>query len=130
MKRPHRLQITRCPGAGGTKEISRWWSEERAQPPDRVGPADAPRRVRQKALREIPAHPPGRSRSVDGIRWFPLADSLHHRLISVAPPARSVKRACSLSTGFLSKRHWGRRRVSFFAAISPCHRLSFFAKAS
>jgi len=28
---------------------------------------------------EIPAHPPGRSRLVDVIRWFPLADSLHHR---------------------------------------------------
>src|SRR5437870_10744958 len=55
------------------------------------------------ATREIPAHPPGRSRLIDVIRWFPLADSLHHRLISVAPPARSVRQACSLSTGFLSR---------------------------
>src|SRR5438093_10289026 len=74
----------------------------RATHPDRVGPADATRRERQKDLREIPANPPGRSRLVDVIRWFQLADSLHHRLISVAPPARSVRQACSLSTGFLS----------------------------
>ena len=33
--------------------------------------------------------PPGRFVLPPKIRWFPLADSLHHRLISVAPPAHS-----------------------------------------
>jgi hypothetical protein len=36
-----------------------------------------------------PIAPAGAGLILSSIRWFPLADSLHHRLISVAPPAHS-----------------------------------------
>src|SRR5687768_7389476 len=40
-----------------------------------------------KAWPDSPASPPGRPVIWCRFRWFPLAASLHHRLISVAPPA-------------------------------------------
>ena len=36
-----------------------------------------------------PIAPAGAGLILSSIRWFPLADSLHHRLISAAPPAHS-----------------------------------------
>ena len=41
----------------------------------------------------IPAPHPGRNRCGCGFRWFSLADSLHHRLISRVPPGRQARLA-------------------------------------
>ena len=60
-----------CPG--GTKEISRWSSEARANttgshPQNERTPEGVP-----EAAEELPAHPPGRMAVVPMIRWYSLA---------------------------------------------------------
>jgi len=69
-------------------EISRWWSEGRTEQPEHNDQWGAPRMGREdftpcswRTLR-------GASAFVNVIRWFPFADSLHHRLISFVPPGR------------------------------------------
>ena len=53
-------------------EISRWWSEERTEPPDHIQQRHAPRRGAGTAVRTIPAPHPGRIAGVT-IRWFRFA---------------------------------------------------------
>ena len=49
---------------------------------------DAPRRVRWRTWRYLPAHPPGRILCGGRSPVVALADSLHHQLISVGPPGQ------------------------------------------
>ena len=105
---------TRGPGAGGTKEITVVKRVREREPPDPVNQTAAPRRLRRNLSTGFLAHPPGRFCWSDAVRWlrsFPrkraysphAASSLHHRLISVVPPAPGQRVICSLSRRFISK---------------------------
>ena len=70
--------------AGGVAEISRW-----RQPPEKTTNEPAPAGAAECRQPHVSAAPAGAGLILSSIRWFPLADSLHHRLISAAPPAHS-----------------------------------------
>ena len=73
---------------GEPAEISRWWSES-ASGNHRIAPTatDASRRGAGTTTRHRNSiAPAGAGSFYPGNRWFPLADSLHHRLISIHPP--------------------------------------------
>ena len=71
-------------------EISRWWSEARATPPDRVRHIDAPRREREECTADF-CHPcRGGCFFQPLIRWCRSLCSLNHRLISFHPPGEKT----------------------------------------
>jgi hypothetical protein len=88
-------------GPGGAGEISRWWSEARAQPPDGNGIATSALTGREKrpiarARPETP-EPPRFSRPAGVLSWrclqirgFPSLRSGHPRLPSFVPPGHSL----------------------------------------
>ena len=70
---------------GGMREISRWWSEERAQPPERPPPTDLPPRGKRSSRATSGAHLVLR-RGTGGY----ARSSLHHRLISAQPSGLGI----------------------------------------
>ena len=81
---------TRATRPGGTPESSRWWSESASATTGLSTKAHPPRRGDGTLHGPLhPIAPAGAGLILSSIRWFSLADSLHHRLISAAPPAHS-----------------------------------------
>ncbi len=66
----------------------RWWSGAEAPEPAKNG--NRPSRDVGTSPRTAPPPQPGRVWFGAEIRWFPLAASLHHRLISPVPPGRRI----------------------------------------
>ena len=97
----------------GQPEMSRWWSEQRAQPPDPVSNIHPPRQGRWRRCHSVA--PPGRCPAMDRIRWFryapppanfqrPSGPPTATFVLKLAPMGRCPGLACRRTFGAQARR--------------------------